>query len=106
MVWYFLIGTLAAFGFLSILWILYGCLLGSARGGVLVCLCNGSRETELLLRYSQLRGAGLLRCPLIFVDSTLTDREQQILMHRHPGVCFCTRAGLDAQIEMEYEHCD
>lgn len=101
MVWYFIVGALAAFGLLCILWILYGCLLGKARGGVLVCLCDGSREADLVLRYSQLRSIGLLRCPLVLLDSKLTQREQEILRRRHPSIDFCTLDALPVWLEME-----
>ena len=104
--WYFLLGVLAAFGVVSILWILYGVLLGKTTGGVLVCLCDGSREEALLLRYSQLRSAGLLSCPLILADSSLSLREQEILCRRHPGVEFCTMAQLPGRLEMEKDRCD
>ena len=104
--WYFLIGVLAAFGVVCILWILYGGLLGKTTGGVLVCLCDGSREEALLLRYSQLRSAGLLSCPLILADSSLSLREQEILCRRHPGVEFCTMAQLPGRLEMDKDRCD
>lgn len=101
MAWYFVIGALAAFGLVCIFWILYGCLLGRTQGGILICICDGSREADLLLRYSQLRGAGLLHCPLILADSLLTPREQEILCRRHPGVEFCTMDALPERLEME-----
>lgn len=106
MVWYFVIGVLAAFGMICILWMLYGGLLGRTQGGVLVCLCDGSREEALLLRYSQLRSAGLLCCPLILADSSLSLREQEILCRRHPGVEFCTMEQLPQRLEMEKDRCD
>ena len=101
MVWYFIVGVLAAFGLVCIGWMLYGCLLGRTRGGVLICLCDGCREEALLLRYSQLRSVGLLHCPLILTDSSLSPREQEILLRRHPGLEFCTMEQLPRRLEME-----
>lgn len=101
MAWYFIVGALAAFGLICILWILYGCLLGKAVDGMLVCICDGCREEDLLLRYSQLRGAGLLHCPFILADSKLSPREQEILQRRHPGLEFCTLEQLVHRLETE-----
>ena len=106
MAWYFVVGALAAFGLVCILWILDGCLLGRTKGGVLVCLCDGYREEALLLRYSQLRSAGLLHCPLILANSHLSPREQEILQRRHPGVEFCTMEQLPQRLEMEKNRCE
>lgn len=106
MVWYFIIGALAAFGLMSLLWILYGSLLGRAQGGVLVCVCQGSQAENLILRYRQLRSAGFLGCPLVLVDSTLSPREQEILQRRHAGIEFCTMAQLPRRLEMENERFD
>ena len=104
MFWYFVAGGLAAFGALSLLWCLYGCFLGRVTGCALVCLCDGSREEGLLLRYSQLRAVGLLRCSLLLVDCPLTAREQEILQNRHPGTRFCTMEHLPQILEMEIDH--
>ena len=106
MVWYFLIGMLAAFGCVCLLWCLYGCFLGRVTGCALVCLCDGTREEALILRYSQLRGAGLLRWPLFLAGSPLTPRQQQILQRRHPGIEFCTLEQLPQLLEMENDHLD
>ena len=104
MFWYFVVGMLAAFGMLSLLWCLYGCFLGRVTGCALVCLCDGSREEALVLRYHQLRGAGLLRCPLLLTGSPLTVREQEILQRRYPGTYFCTIEQLPQLLEMEIDH--
>lgn len=106
MVWYFVIGALAAFGLLCLLWVLYGCLLGKAKGGLWICLCDGSREENLVLRYQQLRGAGFLCCPLVLVDSTLSAKEQALLQRRCAGIEFCTKAQLPRRLEMEKERFD
>lgn len=101
MVWYVIAGTLAAFGALCALWVVCGWLLGKGSDGALICLCDGHREEALLLRYSQLRSAGLLRCPLVLVDSSFSPREQQLLCRRHPDLIFCTLDTLPAWLETE-----
>lgn len=106
MFWYVLIAMLAAFGSVCLLWCLYGCFLGRISGCALVCICDGSREENVLLRYHQLRGTGLLRCPLVLTGSTLTPRQRQILQRRYPGVEFCTLEQLPRFLEMENDGFD
>lgn len=106
MVWYCIIGVLAAFGLLCALWTVFGGLLGSGRGGVLVCCCRDGQEVSLILRYSQLRGAGLLHCPMLVVGSPLTERERILLCRKHPGIEFCSPEELPARLELERKRFD
>lgn len=75
---YFMVGTLAAIGLLSVLWALCGWLLPGGRGCVLVCY--GTPDEGICSRYRWLRGTGLLSCPLVAVDAEQmppgTDLEQ------------------------------
>lgn len=64
---YIIMGTLAAFGAFSILWAVLGWLLPAGQGCVLVCC--GQPDPGILSRYRWLRGAGLLRCPLVCVGA-------------------------------------
>lgn len=63
---YILLGSLAAFGFLSALWALFGWLLPGGRHGVLISFDDGKRS--FVRRYLWLRRVGLLSCPLILVE--------------------------------------
>lgn len=63
---YILLGTLAAFGALSLLWALFGWLLPSGKGCAVVCY--GVPETENLVRFHWLRSLGLLHCPILTVS--------------------------------------
>ena len=60
---YVILGALAAFGLLSILWAAMGWLLPGGRGMALVCV--GEPDAGILARYKWLRSLGLLACPLI-----------------------------------------
>ena len=65
MVWYILLGTLAAYGALSAIWASLGWLLPGLRGCALVYMgkpCEGIRR-----RYRWLRGLGLINCPFLAV---------------------------------------
>lgn len=74
MVWFICLATLAAFGFLSVVWCLLGWLLPSV-GEVLVCR-EGSDTHAAVRRYLWLRGLGLIRCPLIVTARELSLMEQ------------------------------
>lgn len=63
---YIIIGTLAAFGALSLLWTLLGWLLPGGKGCVLVCF--GAPDVGMVSRCRWLRGMGFLRCPLLAVE--------------------------------------
>lgn len=100
MMWYICLGVLAAFGALSALWCCLGWCVPGASGGVLVCRCrNGSGALAFLRRCSFLRGAGLLKCPVLLVDDGLDPRERQALERR--GVEICSLEALPARLELE-----
>ena len=60
---YVILGVLAAFGVLAVLWAGLGWLLPGGRGMVMVCM--GAPDEGILARYRWLRGLGLFSCPLI-----------------------------------------
>jgi len=61
----FLLGTLAAFGALSLLWALFGWLLPAASGCAVVFY--GAAEGEIFTVFKWLRSLGLLKCPVLVV---------------------------------------
>lgn len=94
MVWNLGLITLAAFGALSALWCLLGWLLPSV-GDVMVCP-EGADAHAVVRRYLWLRGIGLIRCPLIVMDSGLEDAERT-WMEKH-GVRVCLRSEMARQL--------
>lgn len=97
-----LLGVLASFGLLCMVWTMFGWLLSCGKGGALVCLCRPElTELSLIQRYHFLRGAGLLRCPMLLVDSSLPPREQAFLCRKYPGIEFCSREALSSRLEVE-----
>ena len=86
--WYVIMGTLAAFGLLSVLWAVVGWLLPSGRGCVLVCY--GLPDIGIVSRWKWLRSLGLLRCPLIAVTEEICEETEN-----------CAGEHLLARLEME-----
>lgn len=73
---FIIMGTLAAMGALSLLWLLAGWLLPAGQGCVLVCF--EMPDEGVLSRYRWLRGAGLLCCPLLAVEAGQPLRAEDI----------------------------
>jgi len=74
---YVLIGALAAFGLLCVIWVGYGFFLPKAVGGVIVYPGKLTEQgMNFTLRCIWLREMGLLNCPLIAVDCALTEGER------------------------------
>lgn len=92
--------VLAAFGVLSVLWVLFGFLLPGQQGTVMVHLCRG-REEAAIRRYRWLRDVGLLHSKLILVDSVLNGEERERLCGRGHDVEFCGLEELSARLEQE-----
>lgn len=88
---YVLLGALAAFGLLSMVWASLGWLLPSGRGCALVCF--GKPDPGILSRYKWLRGLGLLSCPLLVVADDPGEPED--------GIEICTGEELLSRLEME-----
>ena len=83
------IGTLAAFGLLSALWLIYGLCCGKASGS-LVIICG--RGHGLLRRCLWLREMGLLRCRMAVVAPDLDAVD--VLWLRQHGIEIWKPAGL------------
>ena len=62
---YVIVGTLAAFGLLSLLWAVFGVLLPGGEGCAVVCF--GQPRLEIFAVFKWLKGLGILKCPLIAV---------------------------------------
>ncbi len=85
-----ILGMLAAFGCLCAFYAAFGLLLPRPKGGALVYTAQG--QEELLLRwYLWLRGLGLLRCPLVLLDSALPEARQKAITEKHPCIRFRTK---------------
>lgn len=78
MAWYFLVGTLAAFGALCALWVSFGWLLSACRDGCLVYFGQRGKPGFVGI-YLWLRDLGAVRCPLIVVDWGFTEAEREYL---------------------------
>ena len=94
---YVLIGALAAFGLLCVLWIGYGFFLPKAVGGVIVYPGNLTEQgMNFTLRCIWLREMGLLHCPLIAVEDDLNEGER-IWLTSH-GIEICSREELSNRL--------
>ena len=67
------IGTLAAFGLLCGLWLIYGICCGKPEGLLLIC---GNGEPGLIRRCLWLREMGLLSCPMVLIDPDLDEMDE------------------------------
>ena len=93
-----LLGTLAAFGLVSALWVLYGLFLPPDRDGVLYAPAKpGVTERSFARRYLWLRELGLLRCSLTMVDYGISGSERDWLTDR--GITICSPAELSAGLK-------
>ncbi len=101
MLWYVIFGFLAAFGALCALWVLFGLFFPGAKGGVLVCLCRDGNEDAILRRYTWLAGMGLLRCPLVLLDSGLDEKYRAKITESNHNIKFFTLAEFTASLQKE-----
>ena len=90
LLWYFAVGTLAAFGALCTILTVLGWLLPAGEGCAIVCF--GQPDEEILARSKWLREMGFLPLPLIIVEGT---------GKRLPGVEYCSREELVFRLERE-----
>lgn len=94
---YVILGVLAAFGLLSVLWAALGWLLPGGKGMALVCV--GEPDAGILARYKWLRSLGLLACPLIVAaeDAALQPMD---------GMEICAPESLLFRLELERDQID
>ena len=105
MAMWILVGMLAAFGALCVLWVLFGFLLPVQHGMVTVCLCRGQgQEEHLIRRHRWLRDMGLTHSPLILIDGGLSEEERGRMARQ--GITICDLAELSARLEQEREKLD
>ncbi len=101
---YCVLGVLAAFGALCVLWAAFGWLL-PWRGCSVVCLYRSVEDARLAsLCCGWLHGLGLIKAPLLLVGSGLSETEQARLSH--PYVEFCTPEALASKLEQERDKID
>lgn len=72
MIWYVILGLLAAFGLFCAMWAAFGFFLPGSEKCTLVVLCHPRQEPALLRRLLWLRGLGLLRCGIRISGRGLT----------------------------------
>ena len=89
MIWYVLLGLLAAFGFLCVLWVLFGFLLPGSSRCTIVLLCSPKTELNLLRRLLWLRELGVLRGSILLSGRGLTGRQRDHIQHKYHFVEFC-----------------
>ena len=107
MVWYVIIGALAAFGLVCALWAALGWLLPGSTGAALVCVVRPGRAEEAVIRrYRWLRDLGLLKGPLLLVRQGWEGPEAEALLRRCPGIEFCEPEELASRLELERERLD
>lgn len=96
------IGTLAAFGIFSIIWVIAALLLTDSGGGVMVCRGSpGFPEWLFVGRWLFLNETGLVRCPMIVVDLGLEEQDRQRLSRLGGRVEICTLEELSSRLELE-----
>ena len=101
MVWYAVIGTLAAFGLASVLWALYGWFLPVECGTVMIYTGrSGAAEEIAVRRYRWLRDLGLVRGPMLLVRQEWKPEEREMLLH-YPEIEFCSPEELSSRLELE-----
>ena len=88
MIWYVILGALAAYGLLCLLWVLLGpSMMGKSRCTMLV-LCQPEQEPQILYRLLWLRETGLLRCNLMLGGSGFTLGQRQTIQNKYADIVF------------------
>ena len=94
---YVVLGVLAAFGALGVLWAALGWLLPGGKGMAMVCV--GSPDEGILARYKWLRGLGLFSCPLIVAA-------EETELRAADGMEICEPENLLSRLELERNKID
>lgn len=107
MAWLIIIGTLAAWGVFCLLWTLLGWVLPGDDGGILLYLSTSRHSADgAILRHHWLRGLGIIKGPLLLLESNFSPEEQAILHKKYPGIEFCSLEALNSRLELEREQLD
>lgn len=86
MMWMLILAVLAAFGVLSICWALFGWFLPACQDGWLL-FPGKSGSCSFVGIYLWLRGAGILKCPLVLADFDLSEPEKRFFQDQGIEVC-------------------
>lgn len=89
------LGAMAAFGLLSLVWVLLGWLLPTGRGGAIVWI--GKPDDGIRIRVKWLQSLGLLRLPLLVVTEDVLDDRQDAYIE------YCSLEQLCSRLEQERE---
>ena len=76
MLWYVIIGTLAAFGGLCAAWVVLGGLLPDVDGGLIVWFCEPEQTEAVAKRCRWLRELGLVRSKIVIIGDTQAVKEK------------------------------
>lgn len=101
MFFWFLIGTLAAMGFLCLLWCVASLLFCRDGNSIWVCLCRNHTPFPAITRFRILRAMGLLQGLLLLVDSGLSADEQTLLCRSYSFIRFCHASELSEVLTWE-----
>lgn len=99
---YIILGTLAAFGLISVIWTLVSLLIPKKQAGAVAYLCHGGlSELPGLRRWLWLKNWGLMTAPILLIDCGLTEQERKELSCLVKDGEFCSVEGLPARLELE-----
>lgn len=105
MAWMIVLGLLAAWGLLYVIWFLFGWLVSEKLSATTVVFRRNDQFADgIILRWRWLRSMGLLCGKLIVVGQTISDTERKILRDHYPDVEFCSMEALPALLELERNH--
>lgn len=97
------IGVLAAFGLLCMIWSLLGLWLSGGKGWVAVCWA-GKGQAAALRRCRWLRSWGLLRGPIILVSREEIPEPETGLSRETENIEICTLEALPARLKVEFTY--
>lgn len=96
-----ILGAFAAFGVFSCLWAIGGLFIPKARGLSIYICPEGAACDGAVLRYRWLHGLGIVKAPILIVNSALTVPEQRRVSQKHPYIEFCSLEELPSRLELE-----
>ncbi|MBO5891849.1 MAG: hypothetical protein J6Q30_03950 [Oscillospiraceae bacterium] len=97
------VGVLAAYGLMCVIWSLLGLWLSGGKGWAAVCYA-GKGQTAALRRCRWLRSWGLYRGPIFLVSRGKTPEPGVSLARETEDVEICTLEALPARLELEFTY--
>jgi len=97
------VGVLAAFGLICVIWSLLGLWLSGGKGWAAVCYA-GKGQTAALRRCRWLRSWGLYRGPIILVTPEDAPELGVGLARETEDIEICTLEALPARLELEFTY--